>query len=1050
MKTRTLGRLATVIALILMAFGSIRTLAAQPKLKPFDRVSTEQTANENVPDIQFSMSDGEHPPVLFKATSLAHASPAITETVGAGTAPKYPGSKVLSPPLLPESIENDSKRETCNNKPLSGPSSLASTMVGGPDLFGYTFTDNDQPAGPTYNFVDISATGTSVNLWDDDGSGPFSIGFDFPFYGQIKHEFYISSNGYIAFNGYDLPDPGNDCPIVDPYDPDDIIALYWDDLDPSMYGDQVYYDTLTPCPYTGHGTCLVVQYENYHLFGGQTAGTFEAVLLETGDILIQFQDAGVEAGYGSTTGIENSTHTDGLTYACNDYGSIHDGLAVLFSYPYGLSLRKTVDDVVPNPGQRITYTLVLKSFEQDVTEVVVSDTLPAGLTFAAPVTLDPPQAGATLAQSPSDLPILASGLTISEGESISLTFPVMVDQNASGVIVNSAAVTSAEMTEPERDQVAISVIGSCDTPANPIVNCSFETGNLAGWVAQDIADPTFALQVGGPGIDLGYGAFVSDPTHGNYAALHGFDGAGPGTIKLGQDVTLPPGFFSLEFLYRAGWDLTSYGAYQNRHFVVRVEPRGGGPYPLQTTTILTANAGTAVADTGKSHGQVGLSDFAGQTVRITFAWDVPERYSGPAFFQLDNVFIREHVPPTFTTWPVVSATEDLTYTYHIAATDQNPLEPLLFTMPISPTWLHLIDHHNGTATLTGVPVNADVGPNPVELRVENSLSAASTQSFIVTVENVNDPPAFTSTPTPRVLKENLYTYEVVAADEDVGDKLSITAPTLPTWLALTDRGDGTAALSGIPPQAGKYDVRLQVSDGIAQADQSFSITAYASQLLLPIVFHDASVEPDQVSILAWTLYTDYYEEYWNSLSAIERFYTDFSLAETTALDAAALQADLVGIDVLLIPEQEYQGCYSMSSIGADWSTVLEQFLQQGGTLIVLDYGGCMGSSYCLLKGAGLLDVVSQNCSYYTGDYTLRAVQPSHPLLKELPASFQGEDGTLHFESSDGTEIVEETAYGASVVLTKDVGQGHLALIGFDFYAYNDDMARLLANAVQWR
>ncbi len=34
-----------------------------------------------------------------------------------------------------------------------------------------------------------------------------------------------------------------------------------------------------------------------------------------------------------------------------------------------------------------------------------------------------------------------------------------------------------------------------------------------------------------------------------------------------------------------------------------------------------------------------LAAFAGQTVFVRFLWNVPESFSGPAFFQLDNVSI---------------------------------------------------------------------------------------------------------------------------------------------------------------------------------------------------------------------------------------------------------------------------------------------------------------------------------------------------------------------------------------------------------------------------
>ena len=445
-----------------------------------------------------------------------------------------------------------------------------------------------------------------------------------------------------------------------------------------------------------------------------------------------------------------------------------------------------------------------------------------------------------------------------------------------------------------------------------------------------------------------------------------------------------------------------------------------------------------------------LSDFAGQSVRVSFQWDVPQSYSGPAFFQLDNVFLHVHEPPAFTSLPVLSATEDLTYTYHIAAADPDAQAPLVFSAPSLPAWLELIDHHDNTATLSGMPSNADVGQHDVELRVENALAVANTQAFVLAVENVNDPPTFTTTPALTALRDTLYTYEVSTADEDVGDSLTISAPTLPAWLSLTDRGDGTAVLTGTPPQADTYDVTLAVTDGTNQTVQSFSIAVYHTRQYLPTVFDDHTPEPEPVSILAWTRYADYWEEYRNTMAALAGLFTNFTLEETTTLDAADLQAALADKDVLLIPEQENEYCSSLWSVGQSWASVLDQFLQQGGTLVALDHAYCEGSSYCLLDGAGLLDVELQGCSYYTGDYTVLAVQPSHPLLQDIPSSFPGANGTLHFRSSDATEIAEEAVYGNAVVLAKDVGNGQLALIGFDFYEYNSTMARLLANAVQWR
>ena len=63
------------------------------------------------------------------------------------------------------------------------------------------------------------------------------------------------------------------------------------------------------------------------------------------------------------------------------------------------------------------------------------------------------------------------------------------------------------------------------------------------------------LRVGGAGLTPGSGLFTSAPTEGKFACLHGFDGF-PGTIRVAQDFAVPAGTNTLQFDYRAGWDLT--------------------------------------------------------------------------------------------------------------------------------------------------------------------------------------------------------------------------------------------------------------------------------------------------------------------------------------------------------------------------------------------------------------------------------------------------------------------------------------------------------------
>lgn len=92
-------------------------------------------------------------------------------------------------------------------------------------------------------------------------------------------------------------------------------------------------------------------------------------------------------------------------------------------------------------------------------------------------------------------------------------------------------------------------------------------------------------------------------------------------------------------------------------------------------------------------------------------------------------------------------------------------------------------------------------------------------------------PEFTSIPLREARVSETYRYVAEVRDGDEGDMLTLSAPTLPGWLTLTDHGDGTATLSGTPSteQRGSHDVVLEVRDGTGRtATQSFNVVVRES------------------------------------------------------------------------------------------------------------------------------------------------------------------------------------------------------------------------------
>ena len=91
------------------------------------------------------------------------------------------------------------------------------------------------------------------------------------------------------------------------------------------------------------------------------------------------------------------------------------------------------------------------------------------------------------------------------------------------------------------------------------------------------------------------------------------------------------------------------------------------------------------------------------------------------------------------------------------------------------------DHVGSRLLLSGTPQQAQVGTHNVTLRV-NDGTVTVDQSFTITIANVNDAPAFTSTAPTTVNEDVSYNYVALVTDID-GDTLTYTAPLLPTWLS---------------------------------------------------------------------------------------------------------------------------------------------------------------------------------------------------------------------------------------------------------------------------
>ncbi|MDP4114907.1 MAG: T9SS type A sorting domain-containing protein, partial [Bacteroidota bacterium] len=190
--------------------------------------------------------------------------------------------------------------------------------AGGPDAGGYKWKDSDDPNGPVYVWNDITATGTQVTGWtsegtgtalDDGYAGPINIGFPFKFYGQLKNQLYISTNGHVDFSHQSGTTYSNQN-IPSATWPNDVLAAFWDDLDGRTQG---------TVHYLAEANKFTVQFTNWqkYEYGGNTSSlTFQIVIYKSGKIEYYYKQMSAVLNECSV-GIENADGTIATNVAYN-------------------------------------------------------------------------------------------------------------------------------------------------------------------------------------------------------------------------------------------------------------------------------------------------------------------------------------------------------------------------------------------------------------------------------------------------------------------------------------------------------------------------------------------------------------------------------------------------------------------------------------------------------------------------------------------------------------------------------------------------------------
>ena len=193
------------------------------------------------------------------------------------------------------------------------------------------------------------------------------------------------------------------------------------------------------------------------------------------------------------------------------------------------------------------------------------------------------------------------------------------------------------------------------------------------------------------------------------------------------------------------------------------------------------------------------------------------------------VVFRENEVPVFDSTPVSVAYEDSLYEYNIQVSDVD-IEDSNLTIEVveKPDWLNFIDNQDKTALLSGTPLASHIGAHNVVLKVTDTVLESTTQSFTITVIEVNDNPIFESQPITEVDEKSEYLYNIVVSDEE-NDNVTITLDPvlLPSWLTFTPIDKNNAILQGTPSKfdSGEYNIIITATDEHGKSNsQVFTIT----------------------------------------------------------------------------------------------------------------------------------------------------------------------------------------------------------------------------------
>ncbi|MFW9843303.1 MAG: hypothetical protein ACFFEV_01875, partial [Candidatus Thorarchaeota archaeon] len=207
------------------------------------------------------------------------------------------------------------------------------------------------------------------------------------------------------------------------------------------------------------------------------------------------------------------------------------------------------------------------------------------------------------------------------------------------------------------------------------------------------------------------------------------------------------------------------------------------------------------------------------------------------------------------------------------------------------------------------------------------------------------------------------------------------------------------------------------------------------------------------SILVYTEFTKTSSgrEYENTMAAInETFGTNYQ--QYNLPDYVNLGADLPGKDILLIPEQENATVSEMKTVGLAWASTLTDFVDNGGVVILLDFGNksAPGLGLHIYNESGLMEF-----GPVIGQYPGPEITEMHrnvfgdALCRRINYTWTPTNNTFAVQTTDGVVAIDDYSTGNPIGVHKSMGKGHVVFLGFDMFEPDSDQKQIVGNAIRF-